>query len=99
MIDITFASVEEAARILHCVTHCILVLISGQLDALAGTRVFLESENFQRVGAVKFREAYHAIARFMSSQPSPIVCDGARQEVMGNDLRWLVVFREPSPIS
>ena len=76
MIDITFASVEEAARILHCVTHCILVLISGQLDALAGTRVFLESENFQRVGAVKFREAYHAIARFMSSSRLQLFATG-----------------------
>jgi threo-3-hydroxy-L-aspartate ammonia-lyase len=77
MIDITCASVEKAVRILHSVARCILVLTSWQLDVLASTRVFFECENFQRVGAVKFREAYHAIARFMSSQPSPIVCDGS----------------------
>ena len=99
MSNVTFASVEEAVRILHSVAPCILVLTSCQLDARAGTRVFLECENFQRVGAFKFREAYPAIARFISSQPSPIVCDGSRQEIMGNDLRWPVVFREPPPIS
>jgi threonine dehydratase len=58
MIDVTFASVEEAIHILHGVAHYTPVLTSCQLDALSGARVFLECENFQRVGAFKFREAY-----------------------------------------
>ena len=36
MIDVTFASVEEAVRILHGVAHCTPVLTSCQLDALSG---------------------------------------------------------------
>jgi threonine dehydratase len=72
MIDVTFASVEEAVRILHGVAHYTPVLTSCQLDALAGAQVFLKCENFQRVGAFKFRGAYHAIAQLMSSQPSRV---------------------------
>ena len=72
MIDVTFASVEEAVRILHGVAHCTPVLTSCQLDALSGARVFLKCENFQRVGAFKFRGAYYALARLMSSQPSRV---------------------------
>ena len=63
MIDVTFASVEEAVRILQGVVHYTPVLTSCQLDALSGARVFLKCENFQRVGAFKFRGAYHAIGR------------------------------------
>ena len=70
MIDVTFASVEEAIRILHDVVHYTPVLTSCQLDARSGARVFLKCENFQRVGAFRFRGAYHAIARLMSLQPS-----------------------------
>jgi hypothetical protein len=98
MIDVTFASVKEAVRILHGVAHYTPVLTSCQLDALAGARVFLKCENFQRVGTFKFRGAYHVIARLMSSQR--LVClRRSRQGIMGKDLRWLVVFREPPRIS
>ena len=55
MIDVTFPSVEEAVRILQGVAHYTPVLTSCQLDALSGARVFLKCENFQRVGAFKFR--------------------------------------------
>jgi threonine dehydratase len=70
MIDVTFASVEEAVRILHGIAHYTLVLTSCQFDALTGTRIILKREIFQRVGAFRFRGAYHAIARLMSLQPS-----------------------------
>ena len=72
MLDVTFGSVEEAVRILHGVAHYTPVQTSCQLDALSGARVFLKCENFQRGGAFKFRGAYHAIARLMSSQPSRV---------------------------
>ena len=48
------------------------MLTSSQLDALSGARVFLKCEKFQRAGAFKFRGAYHAIARLMSSQASRV---------------------------
>jgi threonine dehydratase len=52
MIDVTFASVEEAVRTLHGVAHCTPVLTSCQLDMLSGAQVFLKCENFQRGGVV-----------------------------------------------
>ena len=67
MIDVTFASVEEAVCTLQGVAHYTPVLTSCQLDALSGARVFLKCENFQRVGAFKFRGAYHAITRLIDS--------------------------------
>ena len=98
MIDVTFASVEEAVRILQGVAHYTPVLTSCQLDARSGARVFLKCENFQRVGTFKFRGAYHVIARLMSSQR--LVClRRSRQGIMGKDLRWLVASWEPPRIS
>ena len=47
-------------------------MTSCPLDALSGMRVFLQCENFERVGTFKFRGAYRTIARLMSSQPSRV---------------------------
>lgn len=39
------------------------VLTSATVDALAGASVFFKCENFQRMGAFKFRGAYNALSR------------------------------------
>jgi threonine dehydratase len=39
------------------------VLTSATVDALAGARVFFKCENFQRMGAFKFRGAYNALSQ------------------------------------
>src|SRR3989475_4171190 len=39
------------------------VLSSSTVDALTGARVFFKCENFQRMGAFKFRGAYNAMAQ------------------------------------
>src|SRR3981189_2746060 len=39
------------------------VLTSSTVDALTGARVFFKCENFQRMGAFKFRGAYNAMSR------------------------------------
>jgi threonine dehydratase len=44
------------------------VITSRTLDARAGAAVFLKCENFQRVGAFKFRGAYNAIAQLSPAQ-------------------------------
>ncbi|MCS7001470.1 MAG: pyridoxal-phosphate dependent enzyme [Dehalococcoidia bacterium] len=59
----TFADVRAAAERLHGVAHTTPVMTSRSLDAIAKSRVFLKCENFQRVGAFKFRGAYNAIAQ------------------------------------
>ena len=41
--------------------HRTPVLTSGQLDAISGARLFFKCENFQKVGAFKFRGATNAV--------------------------------------
>src|SRR5690606_20243313 len=45
------------------IAHRTPVLRSRTLDRLVGAEVFLKCENFQRVGAFKFRGAYNAASR------------------------------------
>jgi threonine dehydratase len=59
----TFDSVRSAAERIKGVAHRTPVLTSRTLDDVVGARVFLKCENFQRVGAFKFRGAYNALAQ------------------------------------
>jgi threonine dehydratase len=59
----TIASVRQAAERLRGVARRTPVFTSGTLDARVGARVFLKCENFQRVGAFKFRGAYNALSQ------------------------------------
>ncbi|MFB8774747.1 pyridoxal-phosphate dependent enzyme [Streptomyces broussonetiae] len=60
---VTAADVRAAATRLEGVVHRTPVLRSRTLDARVGAEVFLKCENLQRVGAFKFRGAYHAASR------------------------------------
>jgi threonine dehydratase len=62
-VSVTLADVYDAAARLEGVAHRTPVLRSRTLDALVGAEVHLKAENFQRMGAFKFRGAYHALAR------------------------------------
>jgi threonine dehydratase len=53
--------VHAAAERLGGVAHRTPVLTCGTLDERCGGRVFLKAENFQRIGAFKFRGAYNAV--------------------------------------
>jgi threonine dehydratase len=44
------------------------VLTSATVDALTGARVFFKCENFQRMGAFKFRGAYNALSQLSDEQ-------------------------------
>ena len=59
----TLADVRAAATRLAGTANRTPVLTSRTLDALAGRRLLFKCEQFQRVGAFKFRGAYNAIAR------------------------------------
>ncbi|UKY50094.1 threo-3-hydroxy-L-aspartate ammonia-lyase [Streptomyces inhibens] len=65
---VTFDDVRDAARRLAGVAHRTPVLRSRTLDELVGAEVHLKCENFQRVGAFKFRGAYNAISRLSPQQ-------------------------------
>jgi threonine dehydratase len=61
------ARLEEARLILARAAHRTPVATSSTLDRRTRAHVFLKCENLQRVGAFKFRGAYHAIARLDES--------------------------------
>ncbi|GAA2237132.1 threo-3-hydroxy-L-aspartate ammonia-lyase [Streptomyces nogalater] len=65
---ITLADVREAAARLKGVAHRTPVLTSRTLNSLVGAEVFIKAENFQRIGAFKFRGAYNAIAQLPPEQ-------------------------------
>jgi threonine dehydratase len=58
---VTLADVRTAAGRLKGVVHRTPIHTSRHLDGVCAATVFLKCENFQRVGAFKFRGAYHAI--------------------------------------
>ncbi|VBH02636.1 threo-3-hydroxy-L-aspartate ammonia-lyase [Burkholderia pseudomallei] len=64
----TFDDVTDAAARLAGVAHRTPVLTSSTADARTGATIFFKCENFQRMGAFKFRGAYNAISHFDAEQ-------------------------------
>ena len=60
---ITLDDVRDAAARIEGVAHRTPVLRSRTLDEAVGAEVLLKCENFQRMGAFKFRGAYNAVSR------------------------------------
>ena len=60
----TYADVVEAAARLDGHAHRTPVLTSRTVDDEFGAQVFFKCENFQRMGAFKFRGAFNALSRF-----------------------------------
>jgi threonine dehydratase len=71
---IDYADVAAAQTRLKGVAHRTPVMTSQTADALTGARLFFKCENFQRMGAFKFRGAYNALARFTPEQKRLGVC-------------------------
>ncbi|MER6410041.1 threo-3-hydroxy-L-aspartate ammonia-lyase [Streptomyces humidus] len=67
-LPITLDDVRDAAVRLQGVAHRTPVLRSRTLDRIVGAEVLLKCENFQRVGAFKFRGAYNAVSRLAPEQ-------------------------------
>ncbi|MEU6853827.1 pyridoxal-phosphate dependent enzyme [Actinacidiphila alni] len=65
---VTLDDVRDAAARIAGVAHRTPVLRSRTLDALVGAEVHLKCENFQRIGAFKFRGAYNAASRLTPQQ-------------------------------
>jgi threo-3-hydroxy-L-aspartate ammonia-lyase len=59
----TYADVEAAARRLVGIAHITPVMTSRTADEAMGASVFFKCENFQRMGAFKFRGAFNALAK------------------------------------
>ncbi len=64
----TFQDVIDAAGRLRGHAHRTPVLRSATADAMTGAQLFFKCENFQRMGAFKFRGAFNALSRFSAVQ-------------------------------
>ena len=63
MKQVDFDAVLAAARRLEGKAHRTPVMTSANLNRRLGVEVFFKCENFQRIGAFKFRGAYNAMSR------------------------------------
>ncbi len=66
--QVTLADIRDAAARIEGVAHRTPVLRSRTLDELVGAEVLVKCENFQRIGAFKFRGAYNAASRLSPEQ-------------------------------
>ena len=64
----TFDQIQAARARLQGQAHVTPVMTSRLLDARCGAPVFLKCENFQRIGAVKFRGAFNALSQLSEEQ-------------------------------
>jgi threonine dehydratase len=64
----TYDDVVAAAGRVAGAAHRTPVLTSRSADEALGARLFFKCENFQRMGAFKFRGAYNALSRFDAAQ-------------------------------
>jgi threonine dehydratase len=65
---ISHTDIEAAAQRIAGVAHRTPVLSSTTANERTGATVFFKCENFQRMGAFKFRGAYNALAQFTPEQ-------------------------------
>lgn len=63
-----FPQIQQAARRIAAQARVTPIHRSGTLDERVGASVFLKCENFQRVGAFKFRGAYNAMSQLSDAE-------------------------------
>ena len=66
--DELFALVKDAGGRLRDIANVTPVMTSRTLNECLGAELFLKCENFQRIGAFKFRGAYNAMSRLSPEQ-------------------------------
>ena len=64
----TYDDVVSAARQIEGHAHHTPVFTSSTIDRETGAQFFFKCENFQRIGAFKFRGAFNALSRFNGEQ-------------------------------
>jgi threo-3-hydroxy-L-aspartate ammonia-lyase len=67
-LPINFADITAAAARLKGIAHRTPVHTSSTANARTGAELFFKCENFQRMGAFKFRGGYNALAQFTPEQ-------------------------------
>ena len=66
--EVTYADLAAAHERIKPVAKRTPVLTSSTIDALTGAKVHFKCENFQRMGAFKFRGAYNALSQLTPEQ-------------------------------
>lgn len=64
----TYDDVVSAAQRIEGYAHRTPVFTSSSIDLETGAEFFFKCENFQRIGAFKFRGAFNALSRFTDEQ-------------------------------
>lgn len=64
----TYADIVDAAERIRGVAHRTPILTSSTANVLSGAELFFKCENFQRMGAFKFRGAYNSVTQFSVKQ-------------------------------
>ena len=77
---ISLSDIEHAYKTLKPVVHKTPLLSSRTFNDLTGNEAYFKAENFQRIGAFKFRGAYNAIASLTEAQK----CGGVIAHSSGN---------------
>jgi len=65
---ISYDDIISASNVLKDIAHRTPVLTARQADEIANANLFFKCENFQRIGAFKFRGAYNAISKLSADQ-------------------------------
>ena len=65
---ISFDNVAAARERIRAMTHRTPVFTSATANAMTGAELFFKCENYQRIGAFKFRGAYNALTQFSLEQ-------------------------------
>ena len=61
--SVDFEHVQRAAKTIAGVAHRTPMMTCAAIDEIAGRRLFFKCENFQKVGAFKFRGAFNAVSQ------------------------------------
>jgi threo-3-hydroxy-L-aspartate ammonia-lyase len=64
----TYSDVLDAAERIGGIAHKTPVMTSRTANMMTGAELYFKCENFQRMGAFKFRGAYNSIAQFTDAQ-------------------------------
>ncbi|MBE0644482.1 MAG: pyridoxal-phosphate dependent enzyme [Bacteroidetes bacterium] len=83
----TLSEIESAAERIAPWAHRTPVMTSSAIDAIAGCTLFFKCENFQKVGAFKFRGASNAV---LSLTPEEAAC-GVATHSSGNHAQALAL--------
>ncbi len=67
---VSLKTIQGAAHRIEGIANKTPVLTSRTIDALSGTTGFFKCENFQRIGAFKFRGAYNALSLLSEEERS-----------------------------